>query len=353
MPSQKITLTREALYELVWSKPMRELAPTLNITDVGLAKMCKRLNIPRPKQGYWLKDERDRAKPPALPKAVDGIPHTVTFQPKPIHTIETTVVQPLPVISTKAAIHSLVRDCRKYFSGAKPDEFGRLRVQREDLQISRASLARALSLLNTLVHSINEMGYEARYSTKHKMIELCVEGESLRVSLFEPATRSTHVLTKKEEQYKAKHGDVWAPRWDHTPSGKLVLNLSGNGLYGVQSQWADRKTTGLEQMLPTIIQGMLIAADWIKAKRLEDEQRERAWAIAARRRQREKRAATLTDERVAAVEALVSGRIRAQQIRECIGDIAASESSSALPASRRRLFRWAELLARHYASATR
>ena len=47
MPSKKITLTREALYELVWSKPLRELAPTLNITDVGLAKMCKRQNIPQ------------------------------------------------------------------------------------------------------------------------------------------------------------------------------------------------------------------------------------------------------------------------------------------------------------------
>ena len=147
MPSEKISLTREALYELVWSKPMRELAPTLNITDVGLAKMCKRLNIPRPKQGYWLKDERDRTKPPALPKAADGIPHTVTFQPKPILAKESTIVQPLPEISTKVTTHSLVRDCRKCFSGVKPDDFGRLRVQREDVQVSRASLARALSFL--------------------------------------------------------------------------------------------------------------------------------------------------------------------------------------------------------------
>ena len=174
MPSGKIDLTREALYELVWFKPMRELAPTLKITDVGLAKMCKRLNIPRPKQGYWLKDISDRATPPALPQAAKGMPCIATFEPKPVDAKEPTAVQALPVISTKTVTHSLVRDCRNCFSGAKPNEFGRLVVQREDVQVSRASLARALSLLNTLVHTVIEKGYEARYSTKHKLIELSV-----------------------------------------------------------------------------------------------------------------------------------------------------------------------------------
>ena len=245
MPSEKITLTRDALYELVWSKPMRELARTLSITDVGLAKLCKRLNIPRPKPGYWLKDKRDRAQRPALPQTSKGMPSSVTFEPKAVVAIDATVVKPLPVVSTKAGTHALVRDCRKCFSGVKPNEFGRLISAREDVQVSRASLTRALSLLNTLVHTVLEMGYQARYCTEHKMIELCVEGESLRVSLFEPATRSTHVLTSKEAQYKAEHGDVWAPRWDHTPSGTLVLKLSGTGLYGIQSQWSDRKRIGI------------------------------------------------------------------------------------------------------------
>ena len=348
MHSEKITLTREEIYDLVWSKPMREVAPTLNITDVGLAKMCKRLNIPRPKQGYWLRDKRDRAKPRALPPATKGMSSAVTIQPKTVLKIETKAIQTLPVISTKTVTHSLVRDCRKCFSGTKPNEFGRLMAQREDVQVSRASLARALSLLNILVHTVLEMGHEARYSNEHKMIEFSIEGEPMRVSLFEPATRSTHILTKKEEQDKAKYGRIWAPRWDHAPSGKLVLNLSGQGLYEIQTQWKDRKTIGLEKMLPKIIQGFLVAADWTKAKRREDEERERKWAIAARRRSRENRAATLTDERIAAVEALVSGRNRAQQIRECISDICASDRSSELPSSKRRLLRWAELLARHY-----
>lgn len=43
-----LTLTREDLYELAWSKPISELAKDFGISDVGLAKRCKRLGIPTP-----------------------------------------------------------------------------------------------------------------------------------------------------------------------------------------------------------------------------------------------------------------------------------------------------------------
>jgi len=39
MSDQPKTITREALYTLVWRKPMREIAPSLNISDTGLAKL--------------------------------------------------------------------------------------------------------------------------------------------------------------------------------------------------------------------------------------------------------------------------------------------------------------------------
>jgi hypothetical protein len=50
---QPLTVSREDLYELVWSKPMRELAKDFGISDVALAKRCRRLAIPVPGRGYW------------------------------------------------------------------------------------------------------------------------------------------------------------------------------------------------------------------------------------------------------------------------------------------------------------
>lgn len=48
-----MTLTREELYELVWSRPMYKLAAEFGLSDVGLAKICKAEGIPRPERGYW------------------------------------------------------------------------------------------------------------------------------------------------------------------------------------------------------------------------------------------------------------------------------------------------------------
>ena len=46
-----LTMSREALYELAWSKPMRELAKDFGISDVALAKRCRRLATTVPGRG--------------------------------------------------------------------------------------------------------------------------------------------------------------------------------------------------------------------------------------------------------------------------------------------------------------
>ena len=53
-----VTLTREELYELVWSEPMWTLAQRFGLSDVGLAKTCRRFRIPVPSRGYWLRGAR-------------------------------------------------------------------------------------------------------------------------------------------------------------------------------------------------------------------------------------------------------------------------------------------------------
>ena len=45
--------SREELYELIWSKPIAQLAKGFGLSDVALTKKCKHLGIPRPGRGYW------------------------------------------------------------------------------------------------------------------------------------------------------------------------------------------------------------------------------------------------------------------------------------------------------------
>ena len=52
---EKVTLTRKELYDLVWSEPLSRLAKKYKISDNGLRKICKRMNIPIPAMGHWQK----------------------------------------------------------------------------------------------------------------------------------------------------------------------------------------------------------------------------------------------------------------------------------------------------------
>ena len=51
------TWDRDELYGEVWSTPMKNLAKEYSISDVGLAKVCRKLMIPLPGRGYWAKKE--------------------------------------------------------------------------------------------------------------------------------------------------------------------------------------------------------------------------------------------------------------------------------------------------------
>jgi hypothetical protein len=61
---------RDVLYEQVWAEPVRDLAKRYGVSDVALAKACRRLSVPLPGRGYWAKRRAGMAPPrPALPAA--------------------------------------------------------------------------------------------------------------------------------------------------------------------------------------------------------------------------------------------------------------------------------------------
>lgn len=61
--------SRQELHDLIWSAPATKLAADFGISDVAVAKRCKRLMVPRPPPGYWAKVAAGRRprKPPLPP----------------------------------------------------------------------------------------------------------------------------------------------------------------------------------------------------------------------------------------------------------------------------------------------
>lgn len=72
---------REALYDLVWTAPVMEVARRLGVSDVGLAKLCRRAAIPIPARGYWARIESGQQLPrPPLPLAPEGLPELLRIR---------------------------------------------------------------------------------------------------------------------------------------------------------------------------------------------------------------------------------------------------------------------------------
>jgi hypothetical protein len=67
--SQEIKKKRQTLYEEIWAEPMTTVAVRYGLSDNGLRKRCKTLNIPWPPNGYWAKVKAGKPIPdrPSLP----------------------------------------------------------------------------------------------------------------------------------------------------------------------------------------------------------------------------------------------------------------------------------------------
>ena len=71
--AQVITFQRDQLYDEIWSVPILQLAKQYGLSDVGLAKICTKMKIPRPPRGYWAKRSygQPTTKPILRPAPVD------------------------------------------------------------------------------------------------------------------------------------------------------------------------------------------------------------------------------------------------------------------------------------------
>ncbi|MFT5691594.1 MAG: hypothetical protein ACI92E_000923 [Oceanicoccus sp.] len=66
-------VTREELYQKVWAAPMTAVARQYGVSSSYMARVCTRLNVPRPDRGYWAKRAAGQTvEPPDIPDTGPG-----------------------------------------------------------------------------------------------------------------------------------------------------------------------------------------------------------------------------------------------------------------------------------------
>jgi len=322
MPQELLTLSRRDLYELAWSKPIVELAKDFGLSDVALAKRCRKLGIPIPGRGYWARVAAGQTpRQPPLKNREEKWPDqsTLTFDPpreppeqqegRPAGTVEEialreqiSVLQPLsgpdhhpasPPVKRTALL--LKRPWRSGLTWNRGEKTGPVvRIDASGLVIDRA-----LRLADTFLVGASMLGWtfqtppepdssKSRYRHEHMPQpsgptygHLLVQGEALAFRIDERRRQVDHVLTEDEKERKRRNQFVYPPRYDFIPTGELRLHLMHPGWNHSVRTWKDSAKRRLEDQINSILLGFLDDAQATKESRAEQRRAE----IESRRRE--------------------------------------------------------------------
>lgn len=296
--SNATVVSRQSLYEGVWSKPMTVLAKEYGISDVALAKICRKLDIPCPQRGYWRKKETG--------KVVKQLPLTPNHHANQQNATIHRTLRPEVSLSEDVAKRIVAEQCpeqkievperlgktHRLFTGhltdwrsASVDEYGAIRqrsLRQLKIRVSPKSLSRAVRIMNTLFLALETRGYLVGIQDGYnKVLGVSINGEPVEFGIEEKFRRT------ERAQDKLRQDDSWIfRRYEYVPTGILTLKID-EYVDGLQKSWSDGKTMQLEACLNAFIVGLLNAAEALRARRLQREQEALARLEAERRRQEE------------------------------------------------------------------
>jgi len=385
MPWEPFHLTRKQIYDAVWSAPMRDAAKKFGISDVALGKICRKLGVPRPKQGYWLR--RSVGQTPAeapLPPTEAGQPTEHVGQrwrdPERSATHargqgegdrpgeparEVIVEEPIEIPATLDHAHRLVRQTAAVHRRPSSHRYYGTddSVRCLDLSVSAAALDRALRIMDGLlrafefkgmaVHVGNDAppgedrpprpGWLPRDATHVKVDGVWLglqvfEHKTVRKALPEPqgwmkGTRLKEFLASRRPQRVA------------VSNGLLAIRLTHRWAYGWESLCKDGSRDKIEDRLGRLLPDLRAAAERVKRADAEHAASEKAAREAEQRRWEEEKRRREEEERVAKLRGTLAEWREAHDVRAFIAEaraIAAAGDQEIVEGSRLDTFlRWA------------
>lgn len=241
-----VTLTRQQLYDLVWSKPMTTIAAEFGVSSVAFAKNCTRLDVPRPGRGYWqqlasgLNPERE-----PLPSAAPATPASITLtKHEQFPGISRDAPLP-PVVQVPGQVrnlHPVVKEMAELLASERHSPMLIIPGhERSLLRVSVAGKPRALRILHALLTAFDGRGHQCRLQKgcSKYALEVVVGGSPVGLTLHE---RSNLVESTGAARAWRQH--------DAVPSGRLALAVGGP--YS-SFRWSDRKRHSLEDALGEVV----------------------------------------------------------------------------------------------------
>lgn len=342
-PKKTVVLTRQELYDRVWSSPMTKLAAEFGISDAGLIKICKRLDVPRPPQGHWAKKaagKKVRQLPLREPK--DGTPPSATISPTP-----PPEPAPAPSKETAAKMEAVREEVAKI---PVPDRLLRPHPvvagwiakrtdQRREARERRRLLGHAydpgeFTEIERREHRIFDALFKALERNGGKVPDGQVRGEVVEmgrekiefsIRQKQKQIRRPPTIEEKKQSWNRDKELIYQT----ITTNMLILEIK-TGLPGrLRSKWLETPENPLEAMLPDIVATFVAAGPLLLQQRLKREEESRLWEAKQEKRREEERRRKRDDNRWQLFRRFAS---KAQDVAEARRLIAALKGKGADPA---------------------
>jgi hypothetical protein len=328
---------RETLYDQVWAQPLLEVAKHYGVSDVAIAKTCRKMHIPLPGRGYWSKVQNGQILKQIPLPPFDKCPLVRRrFQkPKqtqaPEKTIEERLVpeafvleqelllkESLPemqvhyrpdikltnpyVLNTERKLQESLRKKPGYF------EKGRCISSNDEafeVSVGPDNISRALAILQLLCDALEQRGYPIGPKPKDQ------EEEEVRHRYFakEPHPIYAKVLDAyilfriTERSYKRavapEHRTNSYMTHEYVPTGELCFEiLTSPYSRHARHTWQDGKTLRVEDRMNEYIINMIHIATMEKENAAQNEIRHKQWLIEEEKRRELERLQQMENSRI-------------------------------------------------------
>ncbi|QDT23516.1 hypothetical protein [Gimesia chilikensis] len=334
MSEDFIKLTRQQLYERVWTEPMSKLAPQFGLSDVGLKKICRKHQIPTPPIGHWAKIEFGKSSPqPELSQIDEEDLQEIRLFRRQFDKPATSSV-PAPDIKVNEKLvrpHKLVDLSRQRLRNAEPGyrDRGLQPVHGEEclgITVSKKSLTRALRLLDALIKYWESTGGTVsagkpgtRFSRGEDIVELCLTEQTRR-----------HEIPNR-----------YSCSYQYEATGKLTFNIDSWG-DGLRRTWSDGKKQRLEDVLGKVALQLDVWLDDFRVRRLDRECEERQEKQAAVVRQSRKEFSKKEKERRENLDSCVDRWSKSQRIKTYLTTLDDAVESGRIEYDDEQFHKWRE-----------
>lgn len=349
-------MTRSELYELVWTKPILQLAEELGISDRGLSKKCKRHKVPVPYRGYWAKMEAGKkARKYPLPKNNDESLDCIYFvkEKDSYKALEKIIDFPMPdevlnkldsfdIHSEYRKRHELITPTRKSISKKRTDRYGYALLSKEglSLKVTQGTLERSIELFSHIITYCNHMGWEVL--NRHGKTCIEIEGQKIAIRVKEKIKQVKHELTEKEKHDQKRWSHSYAPKHDYLSTGELSIEIDQCNSYDQKSVWTEKKNDFKEQMKDLLI-ALWTIAQWSYESKLIRNQEHAEYEIEAQERAKKQHLEKIAKNRINNLENTAKSWKEIQNIKAFLEDAnsRATESSQENADALKQWIKWA------------